>query len=299
MNIQENFHAKFFATVKPLQIVGAHDGLGAKLIEKFCFDGVWASGLEISASHGVPDANILTMTECLERAQEMILTSSLPVIADVDTGFGDVNIVQRMIRLYEAAGVSAVVIEDKTFPKRNSFLSGNQELASIPEFCAKLRAARRVRKNDKGMLIIARIEALIAGKDLQEALERAHAYKDAGANGILIHSKSKEPTEIVQFLRKWGNQLPVVLVPTTYPSLQYGQMAQLGVKMIIYANQCMRASITAMSNILEIMKRESSTTNVEQLIAPVSKIFELQGTDLLLDQEKIYHNDKEEYSRKG
>lgn len=281
------FREKFMSAKRPLCIVGAHDGLGAQLIEKHGFDGAWASGLEISASHGVPDANILTMTQYLERAQEMNNASGLPVICDVDTGYGNSSNVHYMVQQYEAAGMAGVVIEDKLFPKVNSFMPGRQELASIPEFCGKLSAARDARTSGD-MLIVARVEALIAGWGLDEALKRAEAYREAGADAILIHSKSKEPDEIRAFLKSWKKRAPIVLVPTTYPAMTYEEMGETGVNMIIYANQCLRASIDAMHTVLEIMQREKSTVSIEDKIATVKEIFELQGMMAMKEHEKKY-----------
>ncbi len=282
-----SFREKFLKATSPLCIIGAHDGLGAKLIEQHGFDGVWASGLEISASHCVPDANILTMTQYLERAQEMRMASNLPVVADVDTGYGNSSNVRYMVELYEAAGIAAVVIEDKMFPKVNSFVPGRQELASIAEFCGKLAAAKAA-KRSPDFLVIARVEALIAGWGMDEALKRAKAYMDAGADAILIHSKSKEPGEIRTFLTAWKKQGPIVLVPTTYPDLTFDEMKKLGVNMIIYANQCLRASITAMHDVLDVMQKTKSTVSIEKKIATVKEIFELQGMMAMNEHEKKY-----------
>ena len=281
------FRARFTSGDTPLRIVGAHDGLGAQLIEQHGFDGVWASGLEISASHGVPDANILTMTQFLERAQEMNTASNLPVVADVDTGYGNSSNVAYMVQQYEAAGIAAVIIEDKLFPKVNSFVPGRQELASISEFCGKMAAAKDARQSED-FLIIARVEALIAGWGQAEALKRAQAYVQAGADGIVIHSKSKESSEIREFLRVWEHRSPVVLIPTTYPDMTYDEMTKLGVNMVIYANQGIRSSIKAMHDVLNVIDREKSTISIESTIAPVKEIFELQGMFTLKEHEKKY-----------
>ncbi len=136
-----------------VRIVGAHDGLGAKLVELSGFDGVWASGLEISASHALPDANILTMTQYLEAASIMNDAVSLPVIADCDTGYGNSNNVMHMVRKYEAAGIAAVAIEDKKFPKVNSYVPGRQELASVAEFVGKILAAKNTQQTKDFMII--------------------------------------------------------------------------------------------------------------------------------------------------
>ena len=182
--------------------MGAHDGLTAKLIGESGFDGVWASGLEISASYGIPDANILTMSEYLERAIEMNEATSLPVIEIADTGYGNVNNVIHLVEKYEKAGIAAVCIEDKIFPKVNSFVEGRQELADIDEFCGKLSAVKNTQKN-KDFMVIARIEALIAGWGMKEALKRANAYVESGADAILIHSKKKDKQEILEFCKKF------------------------------------------------------------------------------------------------
>jgi phosphoenolpyruvate phosphomutase len=281
------FRKRFLAAVEPLRVVGAHDGLGAQLIERHGFDGIWASGLEISASHGVPDANILTLTQYLERAQEMNTASALPVIADVDTGFGNACNVHYVVRQYESIGAVAVVIEDKLFPKVNSFVPGRQELASIQEFCGKLAAAKDAQKT-RGFMVIARVEALIAGWGLEEALRRAAAYTDAGADAILIHSKLREASEIRAFLKAWKRRAPIVLVPTTYPDLPYEEMAQLGVHTVIYANQGLRARVRATHDVLEIIEREKTTSTIEDQLAPLSEIFDLQGMPVFKAQEKQY-----------
>ena len=166
------------------------------------FDGVWASGLEISASYGLPDANILTMSEYLERATEMNEATSLPVIADCDTGYGNVNNVIHMVEKYEKAGIAAICIEDKLFPKVNSFIEGRQDLADIEEFCGKIRAVKNTQKNPDFM-VIARVEALIAGWGMKEALKRATAYAESGADAILIHSKKRDNKEILEFCKKF------------------------------------------------------------------------------------------------
>ena len=185
-----------------IRIVGAHDGLTAKLAELAGFDGVWASGFEISASHAVPDANILTMTQYLEAASTMNDAVSVPVVADCDTGYGNSSNVVHMVRKYEPAGIAAVTIEDKRFPKVNSYIPGRQELAPIAEFVGKILAAKNAQQT-KEFMVIARVEALIAGWGQEEALRRAHAYVEAGADAILIHSKSSVPDEIVSFAKAW------------------------------------------------------------------------------------------------
>ncbi len=279
-----------------IRLVGAHDGLSARLVELNGFDGVWASGLEISASHTVPDANILTMTQYLTAATVMNEAVAIPVMADCDTGYGNANNVMHMVRKYEAAGIAAVAIEDKKFPKVNSYIPGRQELASMAEFAGKIMAARDARKSDD-FLIIARTEALIAGWGQEEALRRAHAYAEAGADAILIHSKATTPDEIVAFARAWDFSAPLVIVPTTYPMLGLDETAALGIKMVIYANHGLRASIKAVDEVLgEIMKAGRLDT-VEDRIVPMKTVFELQGMARMKEEEKAYLKSDEESIR--
>tara|TARA_B100000780_G_C21121643_1_gene454393 strand:- start:1909 stop:3549 length:1641 start_codon:yes stop_codon:yes gene_type:complete len=272
---------------KLVRIVGAHDGLGAKLIGEAGFDGVWASGLEISASHGLPDANILTMSEYLERAVEMNEATSLPVIADCDTGYGNVNNVIHMIEKYEKAGIAAICIEDKLFPKVNSFIEGRQDLADVEEFCGKVRAVKNTQKNPDFM-IIARVEALIAGWGMKEALKRANAYTDSGADAILIHSKKKDNKEILEFCKKFKKKIPIVVVPTTYPKFNEKEMPKYGIKLVIYANHVLRSTIKAVSETLEILNKKGQLSSIEENIVPLAKVFDLQGMKTLKNNEKNY-----------
>lgn len=271
----------------PVLVIGAHDGLGAKLAEEAGFGGVWASGLEISTSAGVPDANILTMTEFLDAAIEMNQATRLPIVCDCDTGFGNSNNVIHMVQRYEAAGIAAICIEDKLFPKVNSFISGRQELAPIAEFVGKIMAAKQTQETED-FVVIARVEALIAGWGEDEAIRRAEAYHRAGADAILIHSKQDTPDEIVRFLKRWDRRSPVVLVPTTYPQLTARQLYEYGASMIIYANHGLRAAIRAVSEVFHQINHTGSTATVEERLVPLRRVFELQGMIHMKEQEKKF-----------
>ena len=276
-----------------IRLVGAHDGLSAKLVELNGFEGVWASGLEISASHAVPDANILTMTDYLQAACIMNDTVSIPVVADCDTGYGNSNNVMHMVKKYEAAGIAGVVIEDKQFPKVNSYIAGRQELAPIAEFVGKILAAKNTQQT-KGFMVIARVEALIAGWGQEEALRRAHAYVEAGADAILIHSKLNTPDEIVSFAKAWDFSAPLVIIPTSYSSITLDEIKKLGIKMVIYANQGLRASIKAVNETLAEINRAGRLDVVNDRIVPMSTVFELQGMPIMKEREKIYLRSGEE-----
>lgn len=270
-----------------VRVMGAHHGLGAKLIEQAGFDAVWASGLEISTTHVVPDANILTMTENLSAASGLNDACLIPVICDCDTGYGNAANVIHMVKKYEAAGLAAAVVEDKHFPKVNSFVPGRQDLASIEEFCGKLEAAKNAKRHPEFM-VIARIEALIAGWGMEEALKRAHAYTEAGADGLVIHSKTNTPDEIFEFAKRYQGGLPLVAIPTMYYNVTADQLASQGFKIVIYANQGLRASIRAMQEVFKSIHETGSTAAVEDRITSMKEVFELQGMTTLKDTEKKY-----------
>jgi phosphoenolpyruvate phosphomutase len=276
-----------FARPGLIRAAGAHNALGARLAQRAGFDAIWSSGLEISASHAVPDANILSMSELLLTARGMVDAVTAPVIADCDTGFGNVNNVIHMVRRFEGAGVAAVCIEDKRFPKVNSFVAGRHDLSSIAEFAGKIMAAKSTQR-DPDFMVLARVEALIAGAGMEEALRRAEAYAEAGADAVLIHSKSPLPNEILEFMRRWSGRAPVVVVPTTYYGVSGRELEEAGVKMAIYANHGLRASVAAMEQVFAEILAHDSSREVEARIAPLAQIFELQGIPALRDAESRF-----------
>ncbi|MFI1647753.1 isocitrate lyase/phosphoenolpyruvate mutase family protein [Streptomyces avidinii] len=270
-----------------VRIIGAHNPLGARLAERAGFDGVWSSGLEVSASQGVPDTDILTMSELLATAGSLAAAVEVPVVADCDAGYGNAHNVMNMIRRYEAAGIAGVSIEDKRFPKVNSFIPGRQELAPIAEFCGKLRAAKAA-QTTPDLMVIARIEALIAGWGMDEALRRGEAYAAAGADAVLIHAKGSSPEPVLRFLERWTLPTPVVVVPTTYHTITATELSEAGAKMVIYANHGLRAGIAAVTDTFETILRDDRTTGIEDRIAPLATVFELQGMSLQKQHEAAY-----------
>ena len=259
-----------------LKVGGAFDAMSAKLIEINGFDAIWAGSFAISATHALPDASIMTMTEFLGVASNMVESCKIPVIADCDTGFGGPSNISHMIKKYENSGIAGVSIEDKIFPKQNSLLeNGRQELISEKEFVAKIIAAREAKQN-KEFMIIARTEALIAGMGMNEAIKRAHAYEDAGADAILIHSKKDTPNEIFEFSDMWNGNIPLVVVPTSYPSVNLDELISHKIRMVIYANQSLRVAHAAMSRVLQEINKTKSLSEVEEKMSTMEQIFELQ-----------------------
>jgi phosphoenolpyruvate phosphomutase len=237
----------------------------------------------------VPDANILSMSTHLEMMRAIAATVSVPLIADIDTGFGNAVNVSYIVPLYEAAGVSAVVIEDKTFPKDTSLRTdARQGLVRIEEFQGKLAAAITARKSPD-FVVIARVEALIAGLGQEEALRRGLAYAEAGADAILIHSKQKTPDEIVAFIRAWRGPMPLVLVPTAYPQLTEAEIRALGkVRVVIYGNHAIRAAVGAMRSVFAQIRREGGIANVDAQLPSVQEIIALQGDAAMRELERRF-----------
>ena len=217
----------------------AHNPLSAILVEEAGFPVIWASGLELSASRGVPDANVLTMADVLESTRQMAAAVEIPVLADCDSGFGDIGNVIEMVKQFESAGVAGVCIEDKTFPKLNSFAAGSQEMVAKEAMAAKILAAIDARR-DSSFVIVARIESFISGAGLTDALERAEIYERAGADALLIHSKEPHADEIRSFIESYRGALPLIAVPTTYSSVTAAALHALGIALVIYANQTLR-----------------------------------------------------------
>ena len=277
---------------KPIvKVCGAFDTMSAKLVEFHGFDAVWAGSFAISATHAVPDASILTMTEFFDAASNMAETCKIPVIADCDTGYGGPSNVSHMVRKYENAGIAAICIEDKTFPKQNSLLkNGQNDLISEKEFVAKIIAAKEAKQN-KDFMIIARVEALISGAGMNEALKRATAYEKAGADAILIHSKKKTPEEVFEFAESWKGNSPVIVIPTTYDSVSLDELISHKIKMVIHANQTLRASHAAMSRILKQMRNSNSLSEVTEEISSMEDIFHLQEMFNIQEKEKEIENE--------
>jgi phosphoenolpyruvate phosphomutase len=268
-------------------ILEAHNGLSAKIVEEAGFAGVWGSGLAISASMGVRDSNEASWTQVLDVAEQISDATSIPMMLDSDTGYGNFNNVRRLIQKLEQRDVAAACIEDKLFPKTNSFLGERQVLADTEEFVGKIKAAKDT-QTDPDFCLVARVEALIAGWGLDEALRRAEAYCDAGADAILMHSKKDTAEEIFAFMAAWGNRAPVVIVPTMYYATPTEEFEAAGVSLIIWANHLIRASVSAMQDTARQIHEERSLQSVEPKVVSVKEIFRLQNVSELSEAESRY-----------
>ncbi|MFZ1617773.1 MAG: isocitrate lyase/phosphoenolpyruvate mutase family protein [Flavobacteriales bacterium] len=269
-----------------VRVVGAHDAITAQLIEEAAFDAVWAGSLGISTALGYPDLDVISMNEFLTVACLLNRTCNLPIIADCNSGYGSLNNLIRMVREYEQCGISAICIEDQVFPKKNSLYSSDHDLEQQNAFCEKLKLAVETRK-DSNFLIIARIEALIAGFGVNEAIKRAHAYKLAGADVIAIHSKSKNSDEIEHFLEIWASEAPVMIIPSTY-YFSDNLIQAHNVSMVVYANQVIRSIIPSIKLLLSQLSENPNEIKIPtHNIADLEQIFKYHQ----LSSWKVFESD--------
>lgn len=269
-------------------ILEAHNGLSARIVEEAGFKGIWGSGLALSAQHALRDNNELSWSQVIDSMEFMADATSIPILLDGDTGYGDFNNMRRLVNKLEQRGIAGVCIEDKLFPKTNSFIQGErQALEDIDTFCGKIKAGKDA-QGDDDFCIVARVEAFIAGWGLEEALRRGAAYHQAGADAVLIHSKLQRPDEILQFAREWGQRCPLVIVPTQFYATPSEVFRQHHISLVIWANHMIRSAISAMQATARQIHASESLVDVEGQVATVQEIFRLQGADELLAAGKRY-----------
>jgi phosphoenolpyruvate phosphomutase len=272
---------------KPVRILEAHSGISALIIENLeiekedgmhSFDGIWSSSLTDSTSKGKPDIEAVDLTTRLLDLTNILECTTKPIIFDGDTGGKSEHFVFT-VRTLERNGISAVIIEDKVGLKKNSLFGTEvtQELASIEDFCEKLSAGKRAQVT-REFMIIARLESLIAGLSVSDALERSRAYVAAGADGIMIHSKEKSGDDIREFCEKFRAEyrsVPLILVPTTYNIFTEKELTRWGATIIIYANHMLRASYPAMMNVAKMILEKERSLEADELCMPIKEILEL------------------------
>jgi phosphoenolpyruvate phosphomutase len=262
--------------------------LSAKIVEEAGFKGIWASGLCISAALGVRDNNEASWTQVLEVLEFMSDATKIPIMVDADTGYGNFNNVRRLVKKLEQRSIAAMCIEDKLFPKTNSFIQSKQQpLADNDEFCGKIKAAKDTQK-DADFCVVARTESFIVGQGLAEALKRATAYYQAGADAILVHSKIDTAAQVLSFMEVWQEDCPIVIVPTTYHTTPTTDFVDAGISLVIWANHVLRSSIVAMQDAAEKIYNTQSLTSVEPEIASLKEIFRIQNADELKAAELRY-----------
>ena len=270
-----------------VKVIEAHDGLTGLIAEKTVvdhngrldqFDGMWVSSLCDSTERGKPDIELVDMSARLRTVDDIMEVTTKPIILDGDTGGLTEHFVYN-VRTLERMGVSAVIIEDKTGLKKNSLFGTEvkQTQASIEDFCAKISAGKKVQLTDDFM-IIARIESLILERGMEDALTRAFAFRDAGADGIMIHSRKKDPAEIYEFCDRFREKdatTPIVVVPTSFNGATEEELASHGINIVIYANQLIRAAFPAMQETARGILRAHRALEVDEQLLPFKDIIRL------------------------
>lgn len=274
-----------------VKIMEAHSGLTGLIVEKTVvegldgrldqFDAMWVSSLCDSTDRGKPDIELVDMTSRLRTINDIMEVTTKPIILDGDTGGVTEHFVYN-VRTLERMGVSAVIIEDKTGLKKNSLFGTEviQYQDTIENFSAKILAGKRAQLSDDFM-IIARIESLILEKGMKDALDRAYAFTAAGADGIMIHSRKKDPTEIFEFcdqFREIDKKTPIVVVPTSFHQVTEDILASHGVNLVIYANQLMRAAFPVMKQTAEGILRAHRAQEIDSSLMPFKDIIRLIDT---------------------
>ena len=270
-----------------VKVIEAHDGLTGLIAEKTVvdhngrldqFDGMWVSSLCDSTERGKPDIELVDMSARLRTVDDIMEVTTKPIILDGDTGGLTEHFVYN-VRTLERMGVSAVIIEDKTGLKKNSLFGTEvkQTQAPIEDFCAKISAGKKVQLTDDFM-IIARIESLILERGMEDALTRAFVFRDAGADGIMIHSRKKDPAEIYEFcdrFREKDTTTPIVVVPTSFNGATEEELASHGINIVIYANQLIRAAFPAMQETARGILRAHRALEVDEQLLPFKEIIRL------------------------
>jgi len=276
---------------KLVRVIEAHNPLAAIIAQsarflgkngQVIFDALWSSSLADSLVQGLPDNETLDFSSRLHVAEQILRRTQLPLVFDGDTG-GQPDHLAYRVRLLEQAGVGAIVVEDKRGQKRNSLIedSSLHILEDIGLFCDKIKAAKQAQRTD-GFQMVARVEALVCGQSINEALARSERYVESGADAILIHSKQSSQSEVTSFaaeFRRQDSKTPLVAVPTTYSQVTELELEEAGFNMVIYANHLVRASVGAMERAARGILESQSASTIENLITSVSEVIDLsQGT---------------------
>jgi len=236
----------------------------------------------------IPDASFIDSSEQLAIERNIVEAVNIPVIADCDTGYGNALNVMRTVNDRERAGVAGICIEDNVYPKRCSFYAGvRRELIPIDEHCSKIKAAKASQLSPD-FVIVARTEALIAGWGQEEALKRAEAYAEAGADAVLIHSKSKKFDELRAVYQAWSGRVPLVVVPTIFDQTTAAEMETAGAKIIIYANQPVRAAIRSIRDTLDLIKKDTRPGAADAIIVTLPEVYDIVGVPQMERDEKQF-----------
>ena len=267
--------------------VGVYDGLSALLADKWDFDFVWVSSFCCSAAAGFPDAGLIGPEEMLQVERCVRRAVGLPIVVDLDSGYGDAVKVCHVVEAMARAGAAALCLEDNPLSKRCSLYDGyDRVLVSPEEHITRLRAAKvGVHRAGSRCRIIARTEALVAGMGVAEALQRAHAYADAGADAVFIQSLDATGNEVLEFGCEWAGRTPVFIAPTRMPQVTKAEFVNAGISHVIFANQGLRAAHAAMDRTFRELSEAASPLVVEGAISTVKEVAALVGAQRVTDLE--------------
>ena len=274
----------------PSILVGAYNALAAMIAQEAGADGLWISSFEVHAAARLPDADILGGQDYVDVISKISDRVQIPILVDGNAGGGNAINTIRLVREFSKAGAQGICVEDNLFPKRCSFYDGMQnELERMSTFRGKLKAAVEQRTNPS-FSIIARTEALIKGKGMQVALDRATQYAEEGVDGILIHHTGKDPEPVLEFADKWyaANVTPLVCIPTTYNQVTYSQLADAGFRLIIFANYGIRATVKALEETFAALFKRKRLADGNEHVVPLDEVFRLLCVDELRNNENRY-----------
>ena len=254
-------------------VAGAYDAMSAALVQRAGFDAVWASGFSISASRLLPDCNAMTVNDLADRVAQMTPGLDVPIVVDCDEGYGPLEDTRRLIRRLAACGVAGVCIEDTVYPKTNSFCDDpSRALVELSVFAEKVKA---VKEEAPHLVVIARTESLIAGYGLQDAVARADQLAQLGVDYVIIHSRYRTINEFRWLASAWSGRAPLIVIPTLLEDGSWRDLLDLGFAMVIYANQTLRAAVTAQERILEQILDLAIGRPGRQELASLDHLFDL------------------------
>ena len=270
-----------------LALIEVHSGLSAKIAEQAGFEALWASGLAISSLMGLRDSNEVSWSQMLTVIEWITDATKLPLLVDGDTGHGNFNNARRFAAKLARCGAAGICLEDKLFPKTNSFRGSHQPLAEIEEFSGKIAAVKDA-TGSHSFAVVARTEALVSQRSMAEALDRAQAYREAGADAILVHSKQSTDAQVIEFARQWDGSCPLIVVPTTYPHTDPKALWEAGISAVIWANHSIRASSKAIAQACRTLQTTGGSTAVADQLTSLPDLFALLDYDELEEAERRY-----------
>jgi phosphoenolpyruvate phosphomutase len=270
-------------------LIGVHNALGAKIAEESGADGVWISSFEVHTAARLPDADILGTEDYVQVIAQIVDRVQIPVLVDGNAGGGNAINTIRLVREYEKAGALGMCIEDNQFPKRCSFYGMQDELEATATFSGKILAAVE-KRTESDFAVIARTEALNVGLGIEVALERAKAYAAAGAEGILIHHKGKDPDPVLEFAERWfkSEETPLVCVPTTYHTVPFSALEDAGFSLVIFANYGIRSIVQALRSTFDSIMANRQLADADGQVVSMDEVFDLIYLDELKENEARY-----------